>query len=479
MSQLLVQETAVRIPTPVGTGSAVQEAPALTVPMMTGLPKMPNPTAVQSDVVAHETPLSPSTSGGMACWLHAYPSLTEDNTVFHPTAKQFAVDGHDAELRRLVPAGGVRAVHDRPPVVVVMMVDPAPMLPLLPTATQSAGAEQEIPVTSTALLGGLWSDQVEPLLDVLTTYGVELRLVPTAMQVVSFVTDRQRLDCCRSESRLVDRPVTEVRRAERGRRHRRSQFRRRRNWTWRTQDTSDSEQLMVARASLHVVPSSGCRRSMVEPSTTPTATHVRALGHETLAQGVESGRRLSASSKSDPFVVSDDPIPAHRRALIDSEARDRLSRKRRVLNRPTCAAVARLHDPRTAAGVTDSGRRTRDRGQGGDAGWGSRVGPGGAAILGHDDGGDMATVVAHGHAGRGTGRHRRSTGDGVDVGQRREAGRRLPCRSDRRGREGRHCRDSYPENPDQGNDDQRRQSSDGDTPNRSHRHLPPTRRAHQ
>ncbi len=182
-----MQETAVRIPTPVGTGSAVQEAPALTVPMMTGLPKMPNPTAVQSDVVAHETPLSPSTSGGMACWLHAYPSLTEDNTVFHPTAKQFAVDGHDAELRRLVPAGGVRAAHERPPVVVVMMVDPAPMLPLLPTATQSAGAEQEIPVTSTALLGGLWSDQVEPLLDVLTTYGVELRLVPTPMQVVSLV----------------------------------------------------------------------------------------------------------------------------------------------------------------------------------------------------------------------------------------------------------------------------------------------------
>jgi hypothetical protein len=68
-----------------------------------------------------------------------------------------------------------------------MRVEPAPRLPVLPTATQSSAAEHEIPVRSTALLGGLWRDQVEPLLEVLTTYGVELRFVPTAIQVVSFV----------------------------------------------------------------------------------------------------------------------------------------------------------------------------------------------------------------------------------------------------------------------------------------------------
>jgi len=34
-----------------------------------------------------------------------------------------------------------------------MIVDPAPLLPLLPTAMQSLGAEQEMPVRSTALGG--------------------------------------------------------------------------------------------------------------------------------------------------------------------------------------------------------------------------------------------------------------------------------------------------------------------------------------
>ena len=66
-----------------------------------------------------------------------------------------------------------------------MMVEPAPVLPLFPTAMQSTRSEHEMPVRSTALDGGLWSDQVEPLFDVPMTYGVELRLVPTAMHVVS------------------------------------------------------------------------------------------------------------------------------------------------------------------------------------------------------------------------------------------------------------------------------------------------------
>ena len=62
----LTHETAVRMPTPAGTDSEVHVAPASTVPMTTGLPKMPNPTAVQSDFVAHEMPLRPSTLEGIA-----------------------------------------------------------------------------------------------------------------------------------------------------------------------------------------------------------------------------------------------------------------------------------------------------------------------------------------------------------------------------------------------------------------------------
>ena len=58
---------------------------------------------------------------------------------------------------------------------------------MLPTATQSLESEQEMLVTSTALAGGFWSDHVEPLFEVLMTYGVELRFVPTAIHVVSFV----------------------------------------------------------------------------------------------------------------------------------------------------------------------------------------------------------------------------------------------------------------------------------------------------
>jgi hypothetical protein len=86
------------MPTPEGTGSEAQVAPASVVPMMTGLPKMPNPTAVQSDVLEHEMALRPATSEGMGCALHAYPALTEARTEFTPTAKQSTVLGHETEL---------------------------------------------------------------------------------------------------------------------------------------------------------------------------------------------------------------------------------------------------------------------------------------------------------------------------------------------------------------------------------------------
>ncbi|MGO8827023.1 MAG: hypothetical protein ACLQU9_17540 [Acidimicrobiales bacterium] len=66
--EALTQETAVSSPTPGGmVVSAVQVVPASVVPMMAGLPKMPNPTAVQSKDVGHEIPFRPLTSDGI--WL--------------------------------------------------------------------------------------------------------------------------------------------------------------------------------------------------------------------------------------------------------------------------------------------------------------------------------------------------------------------------------------------------------------------------
>ena len=111
--------------------------------------------------------------------------------------------GHETEFNRLVPGGGFWAAHDSPPFVVPMMVDPAPVLPLFPTAMQSTAVEHEMPVRSTALGGGLWSDHVEPLFDVPTTYGVELRLVPTRDTVVSIGQVTRVELCCQKESKLV------------------------------------------------------------------------------------------------------------------------------------------------------------------------------------------------------------------------------------------------------------------------------------
>jgi hypothetical protein len=74
--------------------------------------------------------------------------------------------GHDTEFSRLVPVGGFCWVQFNPPVTVPMIVEPAPVLPLLPTAMQFSAAEQEMPVRSTAFGGTSWVDQVSPLLDV-------------------------------------------------------------------------------------------------------------------------------------------------------------------------------------------------------------------------------------------------------------------------------------------------------------------------
>jgi hypothetical protein len=153
--------------------------------MITALPNMPNPTAVQSVVVGHEIPFSPLTSAGIAWDVHAWPAFWVVRTASTPAAKQSAGLGHETEFRLPMPAGGICGAHDKPPVVVPMIVEPAPGLSLLPTAMQSTEFEQETPVRSTAFGGGFWRDQDEPLFDVLMTYGVASRLVPTAMHVVS------------------------------------------------------------------------------------------------------------------------------------------------------------------------------------------------------------------------------------------------------------------------------------------------------
>jgi hypothetical protein len=67
----LAQETPVKTPTEEGAVSEIHVAPALTVPMMTGLPKMPKPTAVQVDGEIQEIPFRPATPLGNDCGVQA------------------------------------------------------------------------------------------------------------------------------------------------------------------------------------------------------------------------------------------------------------------------------------------------------------------------------------------------------------------------------------------------------------------------
>jgi hypothetical protein len=168
-TEKLAQDIAVRMPTPAGTVSTLQLAPASTVPMMTELPKAPKPTAVQTEVVGHDMAVRPLTSAGTDWVVQAYPRFTEDRTELTPTAKQTAVVGHEIEFSGPVPDGSDSEAQDSPPLVVLMIVDPAPWLPVLPTAMQSSAPEQEIPVRSTAFAGALCDDQVEPAFEVPTT----------------------------------------------------------------------------------------------------------------------------------------------------------------------------------------------------------------------------------------------------------------------------------------------------------------------
>jgi hypothetical protein len=65
------------VPTLGGTVSFLHVLPPSVVPMMTGLPKMPNPTAVHDEVLTHAMPVSPSTSAGTFCTFQLPPSFVD------------------------------------------------------------------------------------------------------------------------------------------------------------------------------------------------------------------------------------------------------------------------------------------------------------------------------------------------------------------------------------------------------------------
>jgi hypothetical protein len=75
----VLHETAVRFVVSIGAVSRDQFNPPFVVRMISGLsllcPKIPNPTATQKLVVAHEIPFKPSTAVGIACWFQVNPSF--------------------------------------------------------------------------------------------------------------------------------------------------------------------------------------------------------------------------------------------------------------------------------------------------------------------------------------------------------------------------------------------------------------------
>jgi hypothetical protein len=54
--------------------SVIHVVPLFDVPMTTGLPYAPNPTAIQLDRFRHPTPLTPSMPGGIVFKVHVLPS---------------------------------------------------------------------------------------------------------------------------------------------------------------------------------------------------------------------------------------------------------------------------------------------------------------------------------------------------------------------------------------------------------------------
>jgi hypothetical protein len=183
----------------------------------------------------------------------------------------------------LVPVGGFSLVQERPPELVLMMVEPTPVLPLLPTATQSKSVEHEIPVVSTAFEGGLRDAQVLPSSFVWMTYGVLLRVDPTAVHVAVLghaiaanfdpvgiedvaVQSLRSVVLTLVVSPLVARPTA-------------TQFSGPAHETEERSSSEGSEETV-----LHVAPAFWVRMIAATELTTPTATHVFEAGQDTPAR---------------------------------------------------------------------------------------------------------------------------------------------------------------------------------------------------
>jgi hypothetical protein len=131
--------------------------------MITGLEKTLKPTAVHCEGDTHEIPVRPLTLDGIAWDDQVRPTFVPRRTALVATAKQTLVMGHEAECTCPIPKGVDSEDQAKPPVVVAMIGDPAPVLPLSPTLTQSFALAQEIPIRSTAFEGGDWLDHDDPL----------------------------------------------------------------------------------------------------------------------------------------------------------------------------------------------------------------------------------------------------------------------------------------------------------------------------
>jgi hypothetical protein len=86
------------------------------------------PTAVQSEVEGHETPLRLSTPEGTLCVAQVVPpsvvavmAPVGGELVVSPTVVQSEVEGHETPLRRATPLGAVWVVQVAPPSVVAAM----------------------------------------------------------------------------------------------------------------------------------------------------------------------------------------------------------------------------------------------------------------------------------------------------------------------------------------------------------------------
>jgi hypothetical protein len=162
--------------------------------MITGIEKMPKPTAMHCVGDGHDMPVTPLTIDGIASEFQLRPTFVVCRMEPTPTAKQSTVVGHETEDSRPIPEGGDSLNQDESPDEIAIIVAPVPVLPLLPTPTQYPALEQAMLVMSTAFTGAVWVVQFEPLSVLLITKAVELRLLPAATQSV-LVAQSTELNC--------------------------------------------------------------------------------------------------------------------------------------------------------------------------------------------------------------------------------------------------------------------------------------------